>query len=113
MNESNPQPQTQGRNRVLFSDLLAAADTLAALSRQMAEEYQNGGSSWPRDWMQKHVNDRAALLKAREVLTSRIEAESQKPCVDQGDGFWDCSKFQRCMKPQCDDCPQKAANVAR
>ena len=34
-----------------------------------------------------------------------------KPCSDQGDGYWDCEKHNKCVNPQCDDCPQKSPNV--
>ena len=33
-----------------------------------------------------------------------------KPCSDQGDGYWDCEKHNKCVNPQCDDCPQKSPN---
>ena len=35
-----------------------------------------------------------------------------KPCSDQGDGYWDCEKHNKCVNPQCDDCPQKSPNKA-
>jgi len=55
-------------------DLLAAERILFNLSRQMADEYQKGGSKWPLDWMQKHIDDRAAIIKVREFLIDRADS---------------------------------------
>lgn len=102
--------QPKGEPQVRCDDLLAAETTLHKLHDQMAAECKAGMDKWPRDWMQKHVNERACLIKARQILIDRAEAEQRKPCVDQGDGYWDCSPQNACVKPQCSNCPQKAAN---
>lgn len=54
--------------------LLAAESTLAALAKEMAAEYQDHGSKWPRGWMQKHSRARIVLNEAREILIQRAEA---------------------------------------
>jgi hypothetical protein len=63
---------------VACSDLLAAETTLKALTDQMAAECQAGMSNWPRDWMQNHVNERAAIIKVRNILINRAEAANGK-----------------------------------
>lgn len=90
-----------------YDDLLSAETTLRQLTEKMAAECQAGMETWPRDWMQKHVNERAAINKARLILLDRAEAETRKPCRDQGDGFWDCSPRNACVNPQCANCPQR------
>jgi hypothetical protein len=58
---------------VTIKDIITAESVLADLTAEMAVEFENGGKDWPRDWMQKHANDRMALLKARNVLIERGE----------------------------------------
>lgn len=55
-------------------DLLTAEKVLAAVSKQLLEEYQAGGSAWPREWMVKHVSDSAAIIKVRAILIDRADA---------------------------------------
>jgi hypothetical protein len=59
-----------------LNDWLAAEAILEKLNKEMAEEFQQHGGNWPRDWMQKHVADREALLNARNVILNRIETGS-------------------------------------
>lgn len=92
---------------VRMDDLLAAETTLKRLTDAMAEDCKKNMAGWPRNWMQKHVNDRSAIIKVRQILIELAAAETRKPCVDQGGGFWDCSRNQACVNPQCEDCPQK------
>jgi len=66
--------ETAETKHVCISDLLAAETTLKALHDQMAAECQAGMDKWPRDWMQNHVNERAAIIKVRNILISRAEA---------------------------------------
>ncbi len=56
---------------------MAAESTLKLLTDQMAEECKENMSKWPRDWMQKHVNDRAAIIKARTILIDRAESATK------------------------------------
>ena len=58
--------------------LLSAEATLAALAEKMADEYQQDGKNWPRDWMQSHANQRAALIKVCALLVDRAEADNAK-----------------------------------
>lgn len=55
-------------------DLLAAEVTLANVVKAMAVEYEKSQGKWPRNWMQKHVNERATLINARKILIDRAEA---------------------------------------
>jgi hypothetical protein len=71
----NDTPSANGE-AVGISDLLEAESILTTLSEQMAAEYQQAGKEWKRDWMQKHVNDRAAIMAARRVLLDRIQASN-------------------------------------
>lgn len=52
--------------------LLAADETLGALSAQMHREYEASGGKWPRDWMQKHVNERSAIQTVRLLILNRV-----------------------------------------
>ena len=63
---------------VACSDLLAAETTLKALTDLMHAEYVASDNKWPRDWMQNHVNERAAIIKVRNILISRAEAANDK-----------------------------------
>lgn len=46
----------------------------------MAAECNASMDKWPRDWMQKHVNERAAIIKVRNILIDRAEAANKKLC---------------------------------
>ena len=58
----------EGKPAVRSERLLAAETTLAALSEQMAQAYQQNGKGWPREWMQRHAKDREAILRVRNLL---------------------------------------------
>lgn len=61
--------------------LFIAEGILSDLCHTMDEEYKNSGASWSRDWMQKHVNERATLINARKILLDRagITFQEQQP----------------------------------
>jgi hypothetical protein len=71
MSINSPTTSEQRIPAVSCSDLLAAETTLKSLHDQMAAECQAGMDKWPRDWMQKHVNERACIIKARQILIDR------------------------------------------
>lgn len=52
--------------------LLAAETELAALSKRLADEYQQYGKNWPKAWVEKHVKARKALIDARNVILDVI-----------------------------------------
>ncbi len=52
--------------------LLAAEDTLRKLSQELAEDFQEHGNAWPREWMAKHVKSRQAIIDARNVILDVI-----------------------------------------
>jgi hypothetical protein len=45
-----------------------AHDIVTSLEKDLAIHFQMEGSTWDRDTMQKHVNDRAALLRVENLL---------------------------------------------
>ncbi len=59
---------------IAASEILAAEDTLRKVATNMATEYQ---PSWDRATMQKHVNSRAALIAARNVLLDIVESAAR------------------------------------
>lgn len=75
----------RGDSHVATGDLLAAEATIEKLSKQMADEFQNGGAEWKREWMQKHSQERIILVKARTIILDRIEAANAK-IAHAGDG---------------------------
>ena len=70
------QCESSNEPSVASNDLLAAELALAKVTEQMAEDFQEHGDGWPRDWMQKHSDDRATLIKARNILLDRAEQGS-------------------------------------
>jgi hypothetical protein len=62
------------QDHLTVENLLDAELTLSILVNAMALEYSKYGKDWKRDWMQKHVNDRATLIRARSILIDRAEA---------------------------------------
>lgn len=60
-------------------ELLAAKTTLTKLTEVMAEDCQKNMNGWPRDWMQKHINDRAAIIKVSQILIDLAEVTTRKP----------------------------------
>jgi hypothetical protein len=111
MSTPNHKRSSEPERTVVGSGVLLDAEaTLAQLIKQMQQEYAASEGKWPRDWMQKHVNDQAAIIKVRNILLDRVEELKKLPCRDEGSGYWDCSPLQCCVNPQCADCPQKASN---
>ena len=55
------------------SDYLNAETCVDILSRNLAIAYQTDGEKWDRETMQKHVNDRAALIRVQAMLVDEAE----------------------------------------
>lgn len=47
---------------------LLAHDVVRSIGQNMAIQFQMEGENWDRPTMQKHVNERAALLKAQQLI---------------------------------------------
>jgi len=75
-NEEQTKHTAQDAKRPSMSDLLAAETALAKITKQMGDDFQAHGDTWPRDWMHKHSQDRAVLIKARNILLDRAEQSS-------------------------------------
>lgn len=71
---------TKTAKAVECSALLDADEILGKVLSEMEAEFQKDGLNWPRNWMQKHVNDRAALIQCRRILIDRAEASNAKFC---------------------------------
>jgi hypothetical protein len=99
--------KTETKLTISHGELMSAESILKRLTDCMAADCKSNMNSWPREWMQKHITERSAIIKVRQILIDLAEAEAQKPCTDQGAGYWDCSRTQRCVDVQCEDCPQK------
>ena len=82
------------------SDLLAAESALAVVTKQMADDFQAHGRCWPRGWMQKHIEDRNSLIKARNILLDKVEMSGLKNS-DLGErlGFVEWLKAQGMYNP--------------
>ena len=90
-----------------YDQLIETEENLHIFSDRLAMNCQKMDiATWPREWMQK-VNERAALIKVRQMLLDAAIKLTALPCRELGDGFWDCSKQHQCVSPQCPDCPQK------
>lgn len=63
----------------LLTEMLDAETILENVNNEMEKEFQESGKNWPRDWMVKHVQDRATLLKARQILIDRCKTLSKIP----------------------------------
>lgn len=59
--------------------LLAAELTLQAVEREMAADFASAGTTWPREWMQKHADNRVALNKTRMILLDLIDKQTLAP----------------------------------
>lgn len=56
------------------SDYLNAETCVSILSHNLALAFQiENGAEWPREKMQKHVTDRAALLRVQALLVDEAE----------------------------------------
>lgn len=77
---------------------------LAAVEREAA---------FYRDLLVQITQD-ARKTRARRLAESGLmfwdQMKNEIKCTDEGAGFWDCGRKQMCVKPQCEDCPRKAAN---
>ena len=61
------------------SDFLNAETCVSILSHNLALAFQiDNGLEWPREKLQKHVNDRAALLRVQAMLVDEAERIHQK-----------------------------------
>lgn len=76
-------------SRLSVQELLAAETALAALSAELAEEYQAGGAKWEREWMQKHLRNRLAVFTVRDFLVDRAEEQEKQRA---GGGTEPCGK---------------------
>jgi len=59
------------------TEMFEAQETIGAVLAQMAAEYQSSGGHWPPDVMQKHTDERATLIRARNILLDRVINERQ------------------------------------
>lgn len=76
-------------------ELLVAEFILGELNKDLAAEFeQRIGVEWPRNWMQKHVNDRATIIRARQILIERAEALQFSPTAPERKEVSDMPKNQ-------------------
>lgn len=61
------------------TDFLRAHDVVRSISEDMAIEFQINGTSWTRDQMQKHVNERGALIYVANRLLDEGERLLKPP----------------------------------
>ncbi len=62
---SDPKPQPE--------HYLFAEQVVDSLLRDMEIQFQTEGDDFPRDMMQKHVNERAALITTKKMLLDQVE----------------------------------------
>jgi hypothetical protein len=55
------------------------------------------------------THDIDAIIELLQIARKSLARAEE--CRDQGAGYWDCAKLDKCVNPQCDDCPQKMPNV--
>jgi hypothetical protein len=55
------------------SHYLNAETCVAILSHNLAIAFQTDGDKWDRATMQKHVNDRSALIRVQAMLINEAE----------------------------------------
>lgn len=55
------------------SDYLNAQTCVSILSRNLAIAFQTDGESWSHEEMQKHMADRAALIRVQAMLVDEAE----------------------------------------
>ena len=55
------------------SDYLNAETCLSILSQNLAVAFQLQGENWDRETMQKHLNERAALIRVQNMLIDEAE----------------------------------------
>jgi hypothetical protein len=54
------------------------------------------------------THDIDAIIELLQIARKSLARAEE--CRDQGAGYWDCAKLDKCVNPQCDDCPQKMPN---
>lgn len=55
------------------SDYLNAETCVSILFHNLAITFQVEGENWPREKMQNHVNERAALIRVQAMLVDEAE----------------------------------------
>lgn len=66
------------------SDFLNAETCVRILSHNLAITFQVEGETWPREKMQKHVNDRAALIRVQAMLIDEAERINNAVRISKG-----------------------------
>lgn len=56
-----------------FQDYIFTHDLVRSIGQNLAIQFQMEGENWDRATMQKHVNDRAALIRVQQMLMDAAE----------------------------------------
>lgn len=69
-----------------FSEYTLAQDVLRSIEQDLAVHFLIQGEDWKRDTMQKHVNDRSALIRAQSLILDQIERVFSNQLPEKGAG---------------------------